>query len=47
MSTTEDRTNEEMIGRADIDDLEAILSVTNTERDEIIATVQNLSLIHL
>src|SRR5690606_26981871 len=41
MSTTEDRTNEEMIGRADIDDLEAILSVTNTERDEIIATVQN------
>jgi hypothetical protein len=32
-------TNEEMIGRADVNDLEAILSVTNTDRDEAIHTV--------
>jgi hypothetical protein len=43
MSTTEDRTNEEMIGRTDIDDLEAILAVTNTDRDEIISTVRDNS----
>ena len=32
-------TNSEIIGRDDIDDLEAILSVTNTERDEVIHAV--------
>jgi hypothetical protein len=34
-------TNEELIGRSDINDLEAILSVTNTERDAVIHTVQS------
>jgi hypothetical protein len=33
-------TNEELIGRADVDDLEAILAVTNTDRDALISTVQ-------
>ncbi|MFV0318116.1 MAG: ferritin-like domain-containing protein [Microthrixaceae bacterium] len=33
-------TNEAMIGRADIDDLEAILAVTNTERDAVISHVE-------
>jgi rubrerythrin len=33
-------TNEELIGRADVDDLEAILAVTNTDADEAISTVQ-------
>src|SRR3954463_9684541 len=32
-------TNNEIIGRDDINDLEAILSVTNTERDEVIHSV--------
>ena len=32
-------TNEDLIGRSDIDDLEAILSITNTEIDEVIHTV--------
>src|SRR5690606_6045733 len=43
MSTTEDRTNEDLIGRADIDDLEAILAVTNTDRDEVISVVRDNS----
>jgi hypothetical protein len=34
-------TNEELIGRSDINDLEAILSVTNTERDAVIHTVRS------
>ena len=34
-------TNEEMIGRADLDVLEAILSVTNQEADEAIHTVED------
>jgi hypothetical protein len=34
-------TNEDLIGRADVDDLEAILAVTNTDRDEAIHTVQD------
>ena len=33
-------TNEELIGRADIDDLEAILAVTNTDAEEAMSTVQ-------
>src|SRR3954453_19565589 len=32
-------TDEELIGRTDINDLEAILAVTNTERDEVIHNV--------
>ncbi|MEZ5311008.1 MAG: hypothetical protein R2735_10550 [Microthrixaceae bacterium] len=43
MSIAEQHTNEELIGRADIDDLEAILSVTNTDRDEVISAVENNS----
>jgi hypothetical protein len=34
-------TNEEMIGRADVNDLEAILAVANTDRDEVIHTVED------
>ena len=34
-------TNEELIGRADIDDLEAILAVSNTDRDEVIHAVKD------
>jgi hypothetical protein len=33
-------TNKEMIGRDEVNDLEAILSVTNTERDALLHTVQ-------
>jgi hypothetical protein len=43
MSTTEERSTEEMIGRSDIDDLEAILSVTNSDRDEVISAVRDNS----
>lgn len=43
MSTTEDRTNEDLIGRAEIDDLEAILAVANTDRDEVISIVRDNS----
>jgi hypothetical protein len=32
-------TNEEIIGRADINDLEAILAISNTDRDEVIHAV--------
>jgi hypothetical protein len=35
------KTHEELIGRADINDLEAILSVTNTDVNEAIHTVQD------
>ena len=35
------KTHEEMIGRADINDLEAILSITNTDMDEAIHTVKD------
>src|SRR4249920_1220773 len=34
-------TNEELIGRADVNDLEAILSITNTEADEVIHSVKD------
>jgi hypothetical protein len=34
-------TNEELIGRADINDLEAILGVTNTDVDELVHAVQD------
>ncbi len=46
MSTTEQPaapSNEEMIGRADVNDLEAILAVTNTDRDEVISAVADHS----
>ena len=36
-------TTEELIGRADVDDLEAILAVTNTDRDEVISAVHQNS----
>ncbi|HVE94222.1 MAG TPA: ferritin-like domain-containing protein [Acidimicrobiales bacterium] len=41
MSTTINSTNAEIIGRDDINDLEAILSVTNTDRDEVINHVES------
>jgi hypothetical protein len=34
-------TNEELIGRADVNDLEAILAISNQERDEVIHAVQD------
>ena len=51
MSTTEasppnsafPQSNEQLIGRADVNDLEAILAVTNTDRDALISTVQDHS----
>ena len=40
MSTTEEMSsNESLIGRTDINDLEAILAVSNTDRDEVIHAV--------
>nr|HPU38904.1 ferritin-like domain-containing protein [Microthrixaceae bacterium] len=33
-------TNEELIGRADVNDLEAILAVTNSDRNEVISAVE-------
>jgi hypothetical protein len=36
MSTTED-----LIGRADVDDIEAILAITNTDLDEVEHVVKN------
>ncbi|MBU6215327.1 MAG: ferritin-like domain-containing protein [Acidobacteria bacterium] len=36
-------TNEELIGRADVNDLEAILAITNSDRDEVISTVRQNS----
>lgn len=41
MSIAEERTNEQIIGRADVNDLEAILSITNTDIDEIMSVVPN------
>ena len=42
MSTTEEMsTNEDIIGRADVNDLEAILAVTNTDVDEAIHAVKD------
>jgi len=43
MSTTADPTNEELIGRSEVDDLEAILAVANTDRDEVISIVRDNS----
>jgi hypothetical protein len=34
-------TNEEMLGRADVNDLEAILAISNQERDEVIHAVKD------
>jgi hypothetical protein len=40
MSVTDDRSsNEQLIGRADVNDLEAILSISNTDVDAIVHTV--------
>jgi len=43
MSTTDDALTEDLIGRADMHDLEAILAVTNTDRDEVISVVADNS----
>ncbi len=37
------QSNEQLLGRADVNDLEAILAVTNTDRDAVISTVQDHS----
>ncbi|MEO7556802.1 MAG: ferritin-like domain-containing protein, partial [Acidimicrobiales bacterium] len=34
-------TNEDLVGRADLDDIEAILAITNTDRDEVIHNVED------
>src|SRR5262245_56986375 len=34
-------TNEDLIGRADVNDLEAILSITNTDMDEVVHSVKD------
>ena len=48
MSTTEEMsTNEDLIGRADVNDLEAILAVTNTDVDEAIHAVAGQRRRHL
>ncbi|HUY86213.1 MAG TPA: ferritin-like domain-containing protein, partial [Acidimicrobiales bacterium] len=39
--TTQPSTNEELIGRAEINDLEAILAVSNSDRDEVIHAVES------
>ena len=36
-------TNEEIIGRADVHDIEAILAITNTDRNEVISAVEQNS----
>jgi hypothetical protein len=42
MSTTEDlSTNEELIGRSDVNDLQEILSVVNTDKNELIHAVKD------
>jgi hypothetical protein len=41
MSTTHEESNEDLIGRADVHDLEAILAVSNTAVDEAIHTVED------
>ena len=35
------RTDADILGRDDVNDLDAILAITNTERDEVIHTVQD------
>ena len=35
------RTDADIIGRDDVNDLDAILAITNTEKDEVIHTVQD------
>ena len=39
MTISDDALNEQLIGRADVHDLEAILEITNTERDAVISAV--------
>ena len=43
MTTTDGDLNEQLIGRADVHDLEAILAITNTERDAVISAVRDNS----
>ena len=39
MSSTEASSTEDLIGRSDVNDIEAILSVSNTDVDELVHTV--------
>jgi rubrerythrin len=41
MATTEMSNTEDLIGRSDVNDLEAILSVVNTDREEVIHAVED------
>jgi hypothetical protein len=41
MSTTDASSTEDLIGRADVNDIEAILSVSNTDLDEVIHAVED------
>ncbi|CAB4760016.1 unannotated protein [freshwater metagenome] len=43
MSLAEERTTEDLIGRADVNDIEAILAITNTDRDAVISVVEDNS----
>jgi hypothetical protein len=43
MTISDDALNEQLIGRADVHDLEAILEITNTERDAVISAVADNS----
>jgi hypothetical protein len=43
MSLDQERTTEDMIGRADVNDIEAILAITNTDRDAVISVVEDNS----
>ena len=42
-TTTGPRTNQDMIGRADIDDVDSILAITNTDVDEVVHAVRSNS----
>ena len=45
--TTDMTTNEEMLGRADVNDLEAILSITSNDVDEVVHAVKDNADAHL
>jgi len=43
MSLAEERTTQDLIGREDVNDIEAILAITNTDRDSVISVVDDNS----
>jgi len=43
MSLAEERTTQDLIGREDVNDIEAILAITNTDRDSVISVVEDNS----